>query len=99
MLTAPASAPVALSYARSSATRSPASLVWTPPSPAIRRVLVASTPMTVRPGWPSRDRFRPFSAGCFVISSGIELWVFWPDQIAGVHVVRGDPIVGWLDER
>jgi hypothetical protein len=45
------------------------------PSPAMRSVLVARTPMRVRPGCPSRGRSSPLRAGLFLISSGVEEWV------------------------
>src|SRR6478735_7771112 len=73
MKTDPTSAPVALSYARSIAPRTPAGVVKNPGSPAITSVFVTSVPM--RPfERPVRGIVKPFSAGWLRTASGVSPW-------------------------
>src|SRR5262252_8385817 len=69
MYTAPASLPVALSYARSIAPRRPSGSVKNPPSPAITSDFVTSVP--IRPSRPVRGIVRPLSAGWLRTLSGV----------------------------
>jgi len=69
MYTAPASFPVALSYARSNAPTLPDASVKVPRSPATTNYFVVKTP--TRPPRPVRGIVKPFSAGLFRTLSGV----------------------------